>query len=1712
MKRLVLTGVCSLMTLLAAYSLGSKDTVDTPVENLDSWLETVDISQKKPGKYNILITAEDLAGNQGFAGPYNIFIDPDSDLPVTQITNPLNDMRVPGNLNIVGTSVDDDAIEFVEIILDDSDTPARAEGKEFWSFYLDTTTLAEGAHTISVYGVDVNGVRGHPHTVTWHLDRSRPETSVTNLEMGALVSRKFTLAGTVTDGNGIRELYYSLDNGETYFPVSVKFDKDSDTWRFSVDIDSQGMPDGPAVCWFKSVDGQGSEGVNTFLYFVDNTPPEIGIISPRPEEAVNGVFSVSGYAHDVLGIERLSWSFGKESGNFEVIKGNPYWVQEFDISGMNTRSVDIVISAEDTAGNVTTLKHKIPVDQGLDIPTLEISTPEPDEVVEQRVLVTGYAKDDDAIAEIRYVVDNSEEMALPSSGSFGVALDELSAGSHTIEIWPVDSNGIQGERVSRTFVVAGDVPGILIDSVEGPLKEIHPETGRELTVIVVSESGLDQVSWQMTGRDAQAVSLRTGAKEHILRIPVGYDVPFGLVDLSVTAKDIHGRETQQNAVFHVTNLSVSRGAPPDILADSIQSSGNVAIPETGKTPASTGTAVMTIESVSNGERSFENGMIITLAGPGAPRSAQVPVDVVFGIESPVPVTDFEWRLNSGEVRRERVRKTSETRYEARILLAPDLPAEWTIIDASAKFKDSSILSVRGYVCVVRPVPPAGIFDDEQFIWENAVRSSDGKILLLDGKSVAGLFNGKTDVTASSVRFDRRVAGLEVALSGNVVTVSGSTDGEYAGVSLVISDSNGGTYTSAPFTFIVDSAPPELALNDFDRPEWLQNSLRISGSASDSFGIRTVEYSLDGGTTWQAFDGARFDRTLDISSRNDGLLFLQVRATDRSGRTAIGWHVFTKDTVAPVVETIFPEPADIVNGETKIGFRFSDTSGVASAEYRAPGDRTARDRSVYIPLEISSLTNTSIGTVEKPIAEAMEFRFTDPAGNSTALSSWLFTIDSQADKPVVEIHLPVENDVIRKDFVISGVVYDDDEPAKIWYRIDNGAYTEVATEHSFSIPVLLQSLTDNEHTITMYAEDIHGVRGDAVTRKIRVSLEEPRASVVAPSFETTNSGVIDITGVASDKNGIERVEISLDNGNTYNRATGAESWSYRFDTRVIQDGTHVIFIRVFDKYGTIGLYSSMLNIDNTPPSIRLELPIDGSRIGESLFISGQTLDNIKLERVRAKISNINPSQPSIPVALRDIPFDSELIISESIPLSSLAEGFYNLEVSGYDRAGNITRVSRNFEVYRGVDRNRIEFLYPMNGEKVQGMFKIYGRVISEYPVENLLLYIDKVHTTTANVTPSGYYEFTVDPELMVAGEHTLAVQALVGGEKVIRSEDHTVIYSPAGPWVTIDNLIMGDFAVDRPWLSGSAGYAFTEEEVFALNSKETSREEKKRLQRKSVEYVEISFDNGKTFYKTESGKKWRYRIETGDLREGYHFMLVRATMKNGEVAVTRTIIQIDKTLPTIRLISPGEGGLYNNELVFSGLSSDDIELDSVVLSLRPGDKSRYAIPAFIQGLYFDWHFWGATLYDIGIGLTFFDENVKLQLQFGQFTEEQRAVFTTNNMRYGGNVFGLKLLANIVYVPLDYFFGPNFQWLSATAAIGANFSLFTETQSGQPQILSAILVQLEFPRITLAKRKTFRTFSLYTEGQFWFIPTDVDSSEVNIDSVLPHITGGIRVNIF
>ena len=126
MKRMLRKIGLSLLALTAAGNLFARDVTERAVENMNSWQETFDINDKK-GKYNVIVTAKDKGGNTTFGGPFNIFIDPKSDLPIIGITNPEPNLRVPGNLNIVGTCIDDDAVDYVELILDGGE-PVRAKG------------------------------------------------------------------------------------------------------------------------------------------------------------------------------------------------------------------------------------------------------------------------------------------------------------------------------------------------------------------------------------------------------------------------------------------------------------------------------------------------------------------------------------------------------------------------------------------------------------------------------------------------------------------------------------------------------------------------------------------------------------------------------------------------------------------------------------------------------------------------------------------------------------------------------------------------------------------------------------------------------------------------------------------------------------------------------------------------------------------------------------------------------------------------------------------------------------------------------------------------------------------------------------------------------------------------------------------------------------------------------------------------------------------------------------------------------------------------------------------------------------------------------------------------------------------------------------------------------------------------------------------------
>jgi hypothetical protein len=368
---------------------------------------------------------------------------------------------------------------------------------------------------------------------------------------------------------------------------------------------------------------------------------------------------------------------------------------------------------------------------------------------------------------------------------------------------------------------------------------------------------------------------------------------------------------------------------------------------------------------------------------------------------------------------------------------------------------------------------------------------------------------------------------------------------------------------------------------------------------------------------------------------------------------------------------------------------------------------------------------------------------------------------------------------------------------------------------------------------------------------------------------------------------------------------------------------------------------------------------------------------------------------------------------------------------------------------------------------------------------------------------GFFRYQYPEERLTRDENLVFAAGFdsPSGER-ISSMEHPVHYVPLGPILTVDSHRDGDVITGRPWLSGRAWIS-----VPPVEDVNMSRQDRRAL---AVTEVLVSFDNGRSFGRASGRENWKYRLETGDLPLGHLPVLIRAQFADGRVAVRRLVLTVDTNIPQVETIEPVEDSTHRDNLLVYGTASDDFELDGVEISLRPGDKAGYSVPGFIQGMYLDANVLGATWVDVGLGLSFFKDNVKFQVQVGQAPEEDP--FTGETGRFIGTVAGFKLLANIFYLPFDYFFGPDWSFFSMSFALGANFSYFTmDPDNGRdPLVMGAVLGQWEFAKVNMSylfpRWKYFKTFSLYLEPVFWFASSDVQAEAI------PRITLGFRANIF
>ena len=869
---------------------------------------------------------------------------------------------------------------------------------------------------------------------------------------------------------------------------------------------------------------------------------------------------------------------------------------------------------------------------------------------------------------------------------------------------------------------------------------------------------------------------------------------------------------------------------------------------------------------------------------------------------------------------------------------------------------------------------------------------------------------------------------------------------------------------------------------------------------------------------------RFDQKIAVDQQ-DGLLTLLVRVRDLAGKETTVQRLIHRDTEAPQMTQVLPPPGERVSDPLTFVGEIADAGALESVQFTAPPPKPApasgaaagppqaaapaasaaaaapaASAAAAANVAVTGLANFSARLdaikLDFPLPEGGGFVAIDKAGNRALLSP-AFSVDRKAMLPVVEIHTPPEDEVLRQDFAITGVAYDAAGVAAVDYRLDGSDWKRLTMEGlSFSIPMTLSSLADNGHMVEFRAENIFGLQGEIATRHFRISLAEPAARLDTPPATQVVGGSVQLSGSASDGNGIKEMALSVDSGASFLRPEGTESWNFVLDTRLLQDGPHAVALKPRDKYDTLGFAAGLITVDNTPPEVALDLPLDGDTAAQQLLVSGRASDNLGLASTWIEIL---PAGKALPPVLK-VELGTGRVIRQKVDITGLDPGTYTVRLVARDRAGNQSLASKDVSIVGRTPPDSIQVLYPQPGAQVCDRLRVSAQAHVAGGASQVEVLIDGSPAGSAVPDARGYFSLDIAGSSLSEGRHRLAARALAPDGRSVSSSETDFEFKTLGPWIAIDSFKAGAFLPPRPFIKGHAGWSVEKPDsgdkvaVAAFNKAQALR---------AISSVEYSLDGGTTFSSASGGAAWSFRLETQEFGDGPIYLLVRARYKNGESATSATLLDLDKTAPTVNVLAPREGDRQFETMRVIGTARDADGVDTVRVALRKGDKAAYQVPSFIQGLYADGHFLGATDWEAGLGLTFFNDNVKLQAEYGSAPATDSS---GQAQSFYGDVFGAKLIANIAYLPMNYILGPDWSFLSASFGLGADFTYFTQTQSGGGLLVGAVFGQLEFPTFTMKNWTAFRKYSFYTEYQVWVL------SSVVSGGFIQRLSFGVRVGLF
>ncbi|WP_050859500.1 Ig-like domain-containing protein [Enterobacter cloacae] len=1170
-----------------------------------NWTATVpsaDLAGLKDGDASVQVSVTNVNGNSASAGrEYSV----DATAPGVSIDTVAGDNVINGSEAAAGVAISGTTTaevgQTVTVTLGGKSYAAQVQQGGLWSVNVpgtDLSALADNGYTVQVSVSDAAGNPGSAGKAIT-LDTTPPTVSF-NVVAGDNVinsvehAQAQIVSGTATGANVGDKVVITIGSNQYTTTVDA-----SGSWSVGVPASViSALTDGTVTLSATITDSAGNSSTQTHDVVVNTASVALTVNTVSDDDVINAVEAGSS-----LVINGSSAQFASGTQVTVTLNGKSYtatiqsdgsWsttVPAADVGALaDGARYQVSVSAQDSAGNSASATHSISVDTTA--PVVSIATLSGDDVLnaaeaQQPLTVHGSSSAEAGQSVTVTLGGKSYTATVANDGTWtldvpAADLAALNQGALTVTASVNDKAGNSGQT-THTLTVDTVAPTVTISTVadDDIVNNAEQLAGQTIRGTTTAEQG-QMVTVSFNGHSYQATVAADGSWS--VFVPGRDFLGLSDGDYTITAT-VSDKAGNPGSATHDVTLN---GDVPTIAINTFAEDDIVSAAEHG-TP-------LTV----SGTTDAPAGQTVTITLNGKTYTATVQNDGTWSYT--VGSADVSALADGGSyVINAQVSNTIGNSASDNHTVTVDLTAPSMGITIDSLQNDTG-LSASDFITNDSHVVVNGSLTAQLGNNEKAQISLDGGTTWID-LTVTGTTWRYTDgrtLTDGTYQYQVRV----VDNAGNV----GATDSQDVVIDLT---------APAATTITVDSITQDTGLSGSD---FITSDTQISlkGTLGAALGSGDhAQISLDGGVTWIDVSVSGLSWTyVDGRTLADGDYNYQLRVIDDAGNiSATASQVVTIDTVAPdasktiAIDSISDDTglssSDFITNDTSLTLHGSLGATLADGEYA----QISIDGGVTWQNVI--VTGNSWYYVDGRTLGNQTYdyyvRVVDAAGNVGASAHQQVTVDTVAPDAAITVsvdNITVDTGFDNNDFLTSSTSYT--LHGTLGAELGAGEYVQVSmdggttwvyatvsgTQWSYNDT---RTLTDGSYNYQVRVVDQAGNVGATTSQAVTVDTQAPQYGVTIDSIseDTGQSGSDFITmdttltingslgsALASD----ERVQISLDGGNTWIDTTVTnQRWSYT-DTRDLPDGDYTYQVRIIDQAGNVGSTASqVVTVDTTPPT-------------------------------------------------------------------------------------------------------------------------------------------------------------------------------------------------------------------------------------------------------------------------------------------------------------------------------------------------------------------------------------------------------------------------------------------------------------------------------------------------------------------------------------------------